>query len=88
MPGEGFMMMANNSLKDNRSLLAKRKDKQNLEGSYANAKMAKFPKATKVQLEQIRERMQAENKRNKTRLITVFSFISVVVITFIFLFLS
>lgn len=88
MPGEGFMMMAIKSLKDNRSLLAKRKDKQNLQGSYAGVKLAKFPKAKPEQLEKIRNRMQAENKKNKTRLIVAFSLISLVVIFIAFLFLS
>ncbi|GAA4281348.1 hypothetical protein [Gaetbulibacter aestuarii] len=88
MGGEGFMMHANKSLKENRSLLAKRKDKQNLQGSYAKVKLAKFPKATSEQLEKIRKRMQAENRRNKIILIISFALISIVVTSFIFLYLN
>lgn len=88
MGGEGFMMQANNSQKYNRSLLAKRKEKQNLQGSYAHSKMAQFPKASSEQLEKIRKQMQAENRRNKIILIISFGFISIVVTTFIFFYLT
>lgn len=39
MGGEGAMMAANNSLKNNRSLLAKRNKTKALEGSYANIEL-------------------------------------------------
>lgn len=65
MGGEGAMMAANNSLKNNRSLLAKRKETKALEGSYCNIGLKEFPKATAEQLEEIRERIQIKNKQNR-----------------------
>ncbi|MFG6686312.1 hypothetical protein ACGK9U_07010 [Mariniflexile sp. HNIBRBA6329] len=67
MGGEGAMMAANNSLKNNRSLLAKRKETKTLEGSYSNIELKEFPKATAEQLEEIRERLQIKNKQNRIR---------------------
>ncbi len=67
MGGEGAMMAANNSLKNNRSLLAKRKETKALEGSYAAIELKEFPKATAEQLEEIRERIQIKNKQNRVR---------------------
>ena len=55
MGGEGSMMAANNSLKNNRSLLSKRKEKNSLSGSYSNVKMADFPKATAQELKRIKD---------------------------------
>lgn len=46
MGGEGSMMAANNSLKNNRALVSKRKEKSGLVGSYSNVKLAEFPDTT------------------------------------------
>lgn len=67
MGGEGTMMAANNSLKNNRSLLAKRKETKALKGSYANVELKEFPKATAEQLEEIKKRIQIKNKQNRVR---------------------
>ncbi|MDN3666703.1 hypothetical protein ACFFU1_09330 [Algibacter miyuki] len=63
MGGEGSMMAAIKSLQNNRSLLAKRKDKSALSGSYANIKLKAFPKATPGQLEAIKAQLKIENKK-------------------------
>ena len=63
MGGEGSMMAAIKSLQNNRSLLAKRKDKSALSGSYANIQLKAFPKATPEQLEAIKAQLKIENKK-------------------------
>lgn len=63
MGGEGSMMAANQSLKNNRSL-SKRKENKALSGSYANIELKTFPKATPDQLQEIKERTQLENKQS------------------------
>lgn len=57
MGGEGSMLHAIKSLKNNRSLLSKRKEKGALSGSYANIKLKKLPKATPEQLLEIKKRL-------------------------------
>ena len=54
MGGEGSMMAANQSLKTNRNLLAKRKERNALGGSYAGIEITEFPKATENQLKLLR----------------------------------
>ena len=67
MGGEGSMMAANNSLKNNRSLLSKRKEKNSLSGSYSNVELATFPKATPQGLKRIREKIKQENKQMRVK---------------------
>lgn len=55
------MIAASNSLKNNRNLISKRKDKKALEGSYENARMKIFRKATKVDLLRIREKLKKKD---------------------------
>ncbi len=69
MGGEGSMAAANNSLKNNRSLLSKRKAKGALEGSYSGVELKEFPEATPKQLEEIKEKMQKEIKKARLKLI-------------------
>lgn len=66
MGGEGSMMAANQSLKNNRNQL-KRKDRNALSGSYANIKLKEFLKATAEELQEIKERIQKENKEALTK---------------------
>lgn len=61
MGGEGSMAAANNSLKNNRNLL-KKKRKGSLSGSYANVELKEFPEATPEQLKEIKERIKREQK--------------------------
>lgn len=79
MGGEGAMMAANNSLKNNRNLVSKRKERNALEGSYANAEMKTFPKATESQLRQIREKMTIARKRNAIRQYALFAVVMIVI---------
>lgn len=72
MGGEGSMMAAIKSLSNNRNLLSKRKDKNTLEGSYANMKIKKFPKATPEQLLEIKKRLQRENREARIKNISIF----------------
>lgn len=75
MGGEGSMMAANQSLKNNRSQLSKRKDKKALGGSYANIQLKEFPKATNEQLQGIKERLQKENKQTRLKQFILFIFL-------------
>lgn len=82
MGGEGSMMNANVSLKNNRNLLSKRKEKNSLSGSYANVKMANFPKATPQEIRKIKDKMLKENKEETIKQYILCS-ILIVVITWI-----
>ncbi len=84
MGGEGSMMAANQSLKSNRSLLKKRKEKGALRGSYSNMELKEFPKATPEILKEIRERIQKERKRSLVKSLIL----SVVIIIIIILVLA
>lgn len=87
MGGEGSMMAANNSLKNNRSLVAKRKETKALSGSYANVKIKEFPKATPEELIRIKEKIILENKRIRTKqLIIVTTFLCAIVLFLIIYF--
>ena len=61
------MMAANNSLKNNRDLVSKRKERGGLTGSYSNVKLSEFPKATPEQLKEIKERMKREQKQTRKK---------------------
>ncbi|MCB4808673.1 hypothetical protein LG651_10470 [Tamlana sp. 62-3] len=67
MGGEGSMAAANNSLKNNRNLLAKRKDKKALSGSYCGVEMKNFPKSTPELLKKIKQQTLKENKSYKRK---------------------
>ena len=72
MGGEGSMMAANQSLKNNRSLTAKRKEKGALSGSYANIELKEFPKATQEQLDTIKKQTITDNKKALIQTIVFF----------------
>ncbi len=83
MGGEGSMMASNQSLKDNRAQL-KRKGKGGLEGSYAGIELKEFPKASEEQLLEIKERIQRENKRNRSKqIILLITFITLILLIFL-----
>lgn len=67
MGGEGAMMNANISLKNNRKLLSKRTGKTGLSGSYSKVELRDFPEATPQALKELREKLQRENKRMKVK---------------------
>lgn len=83
MGGEGSMMAANNSLKNNRSLLSKRKEKKAFEGSYSNIKLKDFPKASKEDLIKIQEKIKTENKQMRKKQYIVFLLVLVIVVIII-----
>ncbi len=83
MGGEGSMMAANNSLKNNRNLVAKRKEKKALSGSYANLKLAEFPKATPEELKRIKEKIQRENKLLRIKQIIIVSILLCIIVLFV-----
>ncbi|MBD0825254.1 hypothetical protein [Aestuariibaculum marinum] len=85
MGGEGAMIAASNSLKNNRNLVSKRKDKKALEGSYANARMKTFPKATNGDLLRIREKLKKERRRDtvKQNIVVVLFLVSVLLSVFL-----
>ncbi|WP_396601888.1 hypothetical protein [Algibacter sp. R77976] len=72
MGGEGSMMAANNSLKNNRSLLSKRKENGALGGSYSNIELKEFPKATPEQLEDIKIRIKRDHRVARIKTILIF----------------
>lgn len=87
MGGEGSMAAANASLKLNRSQLTKRKEKRRSEGSYANVEMKDFPKASPEQLKLIKEKIQLENRRNRTKqilLLTISMFLTLILLLIFF----
>ncbi|OEK09107.1 hypothetical protein A8C32_14585 [Flavivirga aquatica] len=83
MGGEGSMAAANASLKNNRSLTAKRKDKKALEGSYAGVELKEFPKVTEEQIVEIRERIKKENKQARIKQVLIFVAMCIVLLFFI-----
>ena len=85
MGGEGSMMAAINSLKNNKSLLTKRKEKGALSGSYSNLKLKEFPDATPELLFEIKEKIQRENRRIRIKQLIVFSVLLVTLVLFFLL---
>ncbi len=76
MGGEGSMMAANQSLKNNRSLLSKRKEKGfGFVSSSKEKTEYNLPKASKQKLEQIRIRLQRKNKQKLIKQILIVCFL-------------
>ena len=88
MGGEGYMMAANNSLKNNRSLLSKRKEKKAFEGSYSNIKLKEFPKASKVELLRIQEKIKAENKLIRKKQYIIFTIVFIILFLMVSIYLK
>jgi len=88
MGGEGSMMAAIHSLKNNRSLLSKRKEKNALSGSYSNVELKQFPDSTPEQIESIRQKMHRDNKRSMLKLVLISTLVFVCVITLFYKFLN
>jgi len=74
MGGEGSMMAANNSLKNNRSLLSKRREKNALSGSYSKLELKDFPDSTPEALELIKQKIKREKRQTLIKTILVFIF--------------
>ena len=88
MGGEGSMAAANASLKNNRSLLSKRKEKGALSGSYANVKMKEFPSASPELLFEIKSRIIKENTKLKRKQIIGFLCAFIILSVFLILLLK
>ncbi|WP_136480018.1 potassium-transporting ATPase subunit KdpA [Cognatitamlana onchidii] len=85
MGGEGHMAAAINSLKNNRSLLKKRKDKKALSGNYSDVKLRDFPEATPENLKAIRTRIRKEERQARKRYLIAFFIISFALILLLYL---
>ena len=79
-------MSAINSLKNNRSLLSKRKEKKALRGSNSNLKMKDFPKATPQKLRQIKDKISEENKQTTQKHLVLFiAFLLILYLIYVYL---
>ncbi|WP_223032855.1 hypothetical protein [Hanstruepera marina] len=81
MGGEGSMMHMINTLKNNKSMLSKRKERRGLQGKYSGEKLEFENSATKTDLEQIRLRLKQENKQKQIRVLIVFGILMVLVLS-------
>lgn len=81
MGGEGSMMQMIHTLKNNKSMLNKRKDRRVLNGSFSGEKLEFENTSTQEELMRIRLRLQKERKQKLIKTIVIFS-------VFMFLFLS
>ena len=80
MGGEGSMMAMIHAIKNNKSLLAKRKDNKKLSGSYGDVKL-NFPEATPELLQEIRERMRREKRQQLIKTaIAVFVVLAILIV--------
>lgn len=87
MGGEGSMMHMINTLKNNKSMLSKRKERRGLQGKYSGEKLEFEHSATKEDLEQIRLRLKKEHKQKQLKIIIVFGVVMVIVLSlFIYIF--
>ena len=76
MGGGGSMMAANQSLKNNKSLLSKRKEKGfGFVSSSKEKTEYDLPNASPQKLEEIRSRLKRENKQKLIKLIFILCFI-------------
>ncbi len=83
MGGEGSMMNANVSLKNNRNLLSKKIGNGGLSGNYSNVELAEFPKATPHELKRLREKLQKENKQIRIKQYIILAVVMFVLISII-----
>ena len=83
MGGEGSMLAAIKSLKNNRDLL-KRKGKGALSVSYKGVELKEFPESTPKQLLEIKKRIRKENKQLRIKQLIVFSVFIIALVAFFF----
>jgi hypothetical protein len=87
MGGEGSMMHMINSLKNNKSMLTKRKERRGIQGRFSGEKLEFENTATKEDLKQIRFNMQKEYRQKQLKVISVFSvFMLILISLFIYFF--
>lgn len=81
-------MAANNSLKNNRAQLAKRKSGKSLSGSYSEVEIKTFPKATEEELLAIKAKMDLENRKLKRKQHITFFIVLAVVAVLLWLYMA
>jgi hypothetical protein len=81
MGGEASIMAAISSLKNNRNLISKRKERNALSRSYAHVQLAVFPEATPEKLRMIRNRIKRGNQQLKVKQLIAFVVLLVIVIS-------
>ena len=84
MGGEGAVLAAINSLKNNRNLLSKRKENKPFSGSYAGIELKEFPIASETDLLRIREKMQKENRSRAKKQYIILALVFIVIIFIIY----
>lgn len=87
MGGEGSMMHMINTLKNNKSMLSKRKERRALPGKYSGEKLEFENSASKEDLEQIRLRLQSEHKQKQVKIAIVFGVLIMIILTVFIYFL-
>lgn len=81
MGGEGSMMAANNSLKNNRSMLSKRKGKSLGLITKSNSKTEyNLPKAKPEDIKRLRDKLQQEQRLSRIKSIILFLVIFILLI--------
>ena len=87
MGGEGAMMAMAASLKNNKNLKSKRKERSGLSGSYADVKMQEFPEATPELLEAIKVKTIQENRKTRIKQLVWLS-VAIVMVILVFVYAS
>ncbi|SFI80811.1 hypothetical protein [Olleya namhaensis] len=81
MGGEGAMMAANQSLKSNRSMMAKRKEKSFSFVTNSTEKTEyNLPKITEQKILMLRKKLQQEQKLRRTKQVVVLSVVMLILI--------
>ncbi|WP_281846850.1 hypothetical protein [Olleya namhaensis] len=81
MGGEGAMMAANQSLKSNRSMMAKRKEKSFSFVTNSTEKTEyNLPKITDQKILMLRKKLQQEQKLRRTKQVVVLSVVMLILI--------
>ncbi|MFL0353960.1 hypothetical protein [Xanthomarina sp. GH4-25] len=73
MGGEGSMMQMIHTLRNNKSMLTKRKDRRVINGSYSGEKLEFNNTSTQEDLIRIRLRLQKERKQMLLKTTVIFS---------------
>lgn len=81
MGGEGSMMHMINTLKNNKSMLSKRKERRSVHGKYSGEKLEFENSASKADLEQLRLRLQSEHKQKRVKIAIVFGVLMMIILT-------
>lgn len=87
MGGEGSMMQMIHTLRNNKSMLNKRKERREMTGSFSGEKLEFKNTSTQEDLIKIRLRLQKERKQKRVKTIIVFSvFMLILLSVFVYFF--